>query len=343
MTVKSYPALFALLFLAFTPLPALAQDVSGKLAFPLVCDAGASCFILGYPDVDKEPKSAKDYTCGPAHTDGSPFLRIGLSSIAEVKAEVPVLAVTDGKVIDVLDGLPDLVISSKQQLKRGTPLCGNGVVIDHGDIQSAYCHLKKDSITVKKGDTVVRGRVIALAGQSGLATWPQLGFSIKKGGYYLDPMTGYTAMEGCGFKANPMLEMPAGFAAYQPASIVAMGFATREVAEGEIVTEKAPRYTSIHSSAAALTMWGLVLGVRQGDEIEVMLRTPRGRRFENRVYTVSADTDRYLINVTRPRGFAYWSTGLYKGQITIRRTIGFDRHEISREVSVMMEEPKKAD
>jgi murein DD-endopeptidase MepM/ murein hydrolase activator NlpD len=89
-----------------------------------------------------------------------------------------VLAVADGVVMDVQDGIPDRV---------GPPLpsypfdlTGNRIVLDIGQTRYAtYSHLKPDSIRVKVGQRVKRGEVIALLGNSGNAPVPHLHFQVQ--------------------------------------------------------------------------------------------------------------------------------------------------------------------
>jgi murein DD-endopeptidase MepM/ murein hydrolase activator NlpD len=64
---------------------------------------------------------------------------------------------------------------------------GNMILIRHADgWVTAYAH--NESLTVKKGDTVKRGQMIARVGQTGNVTSPQLHFEIRKGTQAQDPM-----------------------------------------------------------------------------------------------------------------------------------------------------------
>ncbi len=63
---------------------------------------------------------------------------------------------------------------------------GNLVLIKHADgYVTAYAH--NSEISVKRGDTVRRGQIVAKAGQSGGVTTPQLHFEIRKGSQPVDP------------------------------------------------------------------------------------------------------------------------------------------------------------
>ena len=63
---------------------------------------------------------------------------------------------------------------------------GNLLLLRHRDgFITAYAHTQ--SITVKPGDTVRRGQVIAKSGQTGTVTKPQLHFEIRKDSTPVDP------------------------------------------------------------------------------------------------------------------------------------------------------------
>lgn len=64
---------------------------------------------------------------------------------------------------------------------------GNLILIKHeSGYVSAYAHLSQ--ITVTKGDTVMRGDAIGLAGMTGSVSTPQLHFELRKGATPVDPM-----------------------------------------------------------------------------------------------------------------------------------------------------------
>ena len=63
---------------------------------------------------------------------------------------------------------------------------GNLVLIKHADgYVTAYAN--NSELTVKRGDTVRRGQIVAKAGQSGNVSSPQLHFEIRKGSTPVDP------------------------------------------------------------------------------------------------------------------------------------------------------------
>ena len=126
-----------------------------QLQLPVRCEIGRDCFVQQYVDVDPG-EGFKDYTCGQQSYDGHKGTDIRLRSTADVALNVAVLAAADGVVKGGRDGMADQLVNSKpvpENVKDRE--CGNGVLIDHpGGWQTQYCHMKRGSVRVKKGDVV---------------------------------------------------------------------------------------------------------------------------------------------------------------------------------------------
>ncbi|MCC6927655.1 MAG: M23 family metallopeptidase [Gemmatimonadaceae bacterium] len=92
------------------------------------------------------------------------------------------LAVADGKVVAIKDGIPENVpgIDSRAVPITLETVGGNHVIIDIGGGHYAfYAHLRPGSLKVKLGDRVKRGQVVGLVGNSGNSTEPHLHFHIS--------------------------------------------------------------------------------------------------------------------------------------------------------------------
>lgn len=93
-----------------------------------------------------------------------------------------VLAVADGTVTAVKDGIPENIPGATS---RAVPITletvgGNHVILDLGQGRYAfYAHLKPGSLRVKLGDKVKRGQVLGLVGNSGNSTEPHLHFHVS--------------------------------------------------------------------------------------------------------------------------------------------------------------------
>jgi len=97
-----------------------------------------------------------------------------------------VLAVADGKVVTVTGNVPDSTpqggLSAVAVIKTVMLASGNCVVLYIGyDRYALYCHLLPGSITVKPGDSVRRGQLLAKVGDSGNSNQPHLHFQVMDG------------------------------------------------------------------------------------------------------------------------------------------------------------------
>jgi hypothetical protein len=93
-----------------------------------------------------------------------------------------ILAVTDGVVESVREDMPDIPAGKAPELRSLNDAAGNSIIQDiGGGFYALYAHLKPGSLKVKKGDTVKKGQVIALLGNSGNTTGPHLHFHIIHG------------------------------------------------------------------------------------------------------------------------------------------------------------------
>ncbi len=88
-----------------------------------------------------------------------------------------VLAVADGRVVAVKDGLPDNTPGADSRAAEMTydTLAGNYIVLDIGSgYYVTYAHLQPASLRVAVGDDVKAGAVLGLVGNSGNSTEPHL-------------------------------------------------------------------------------------------------------------------------------------------------------------------------
>lgn len=105
----------------------------------------------------------------------------------------PVLSPADGIVEEIADGIDDNP-SGQVNLAQNW---GNTIIIKHAEgLYTKLSHLKKNSFSVKKGDWVKRGQMIARCGNSGRSPEPHLHFQLQQTPYIgsetLDyPIAGY--------------------------------------------------------------------------------------------------------------------------------------------------------
>jgi hypothetical protein len=90
-----------------------------------------------------------------------------------------VFAVADAKVVAVIDNLPSQMPGQYPTNISLDQADGNSVILDLGSSRYAlYAHLQAGKITVHSGDTVKRGQVIGLVGNSGNSVAPHLHFHV---------------------------------------------------------------------------------------------------------------------------------------------------------------------
>ncbi len=92
-----------------------------------------------------------------------------------------VLAVASGKVVEIVDGLPenDPASDTKAIAITVDNAAGNHLILDVGDGRYVlYAHLKPGSFRVREGDQVQEGQVIAALGNTGKSDAPHLHFQV---------------------------------------------------------------------------------------------------------------------------------------------------------------------
>src|SRR4051812_34698491 len=107
------------------PLAARAQTIELKL--PIDCEVGRSCFIQNYVDHDASA-NARDYQCGTLTYNDHDGTDFRLTSLLAQRAGVNVLAVADGQVLRMRDGVVD-VLQKPSETPADDRACGNGIVI----------------------------------------------------------------------------------------------------------------------------------------------------------------------------------------------------------------------
>ncbi len=168
-------------------LPALRTDIPNR--YPFYPQAGkheSDLFFTNFADLDPAGGAGAivDWDCTGYTYDTHHGTDSGVRSFAFQDVGVPIYAALDGRVIDTDDGNPD----------RNTALIdkpANYVMIDHGDGQTGlYWHMRRNSVAVRKGDSVVAGQTIGMTASSGFSTGPHLHFETWEDGEWLEPFTG---------------------------------------------------------------------------------------------------------------------------------------------------------
>lgn len=93
-----------------------------------------------------------------------------------------IVAVADGEVIWIKDGIPDCIPPNyPDSIYAAETALGNCILLDIGNnIVAFYAHLKPESLRVKLGDKVKAGDKIGKLGNSGPSTGPHLHFDLRE-------------------------------------------------------------------------------------------------------------------------------------------------------------------
>lgn len=124
--------------------------------------------------------------------EGKKFKNKGLNPEDYYCYNQPALAPANGTVQEILDEVDDNAIGEINLEKNW----GNTIVIKHSQhLYTKISHLKKGSFTVKKGDEVMRGTMLAKVGNSGRSPYPHLHFQVQKNPFIGSKTTDYPISE----------------------------------------------------------------------------------------------------------------------------------------------------
>jgi murein DD-endopeptidase MepM/ murein hydrolase activator NlpD len=125
--------------------------------------------------VHDQRRAADLLIAGP---DGSTHKGEGKSNADYYAYGQEILAVADGAIVTVVDGVPE----NAPGAENGYVIPGNFVIVRHGPkLFSLYAHLQPGHMRVKPGDAVRRGQVLGLCGNSGNSTEPHLHLQLQDG------------------------------------------------------------------------------------------------------------------------------------------------------------------
>jgi hypothetical protein len=293
-----------------------------ELALPVDCTPGETCWVIQYADLDPGP-GRLDYMCGWLSYDDAIGTDIAVADLDAMNQGVAVLAAAAGTVIGTRHDMDDVNVHQigKDALKGKD--CGNGVNIDHGDgWTTQYCHLRRNSVAVRQGDTVAAGQRLGLVGLSGNTEFPHLEITVRHHDTVVDPFAGTDRTERCGVGAAPLWRDDAlEQLAYRSVLLNNAGFAS-SIPTLEAVRAGLYDAKEVSPHAAALVFWVDVYWPRPGDRIRFRILAPDGQTLMERETTVDATRPRDMFYAgVRYRG-APWPRGRYQGEVTLVRDDG---------------------
>ena len=265
---------------ALSMFPVVAGAASAlELRLPADCSLGKDCFLQQFPDM-KKGEGAVDPYCGIATYDDHDGVDLRILSMKDIGRGVPVVAAADGVVLRGRDGMEDRLIVTAAERKAITPqACGNGVVMSHADgVETQYCHLRKGSIVVRRGQKLKAGDKIGEIGASGLVQFPHVHLSVRVNGKEIDPVTGNAVGTSCVVDpadAKPLFASSV-VAAIKPDQPTVLGFGlSGSVIEYDDLVIKGPPETAKPGDQVRVA-WAWLANMRPGDRLKIALTGPDG-------------------------------------------------------------------
>lgn len=290
------------------------------LDLPVACTVGTDCWAVNYVDLDPSVET-RDYACGKATYDGHKGVDFAIRDLAAMAKGVPVLAAASGTVEGVRDGMADVdagrpggraAIAGRE--------CGNGVLVDHGSgWTTQYCHLRLNSVRVKKGDRVGKGQTLGMVGHSGLAEFPHVHIQVAKDGRIVDPFVGLERAAACGLGAHPLWSRDSlAKIPYKPTAVGNVGFA-------QAVPKQDAARSGLHGDkvlsrrAPVLILWTDIFWVDKGDTLSLRIVGPGGETIVEHASTLDRKQARRFAYAGKKKKGLFWDTGKYTGEVKLAR------------------------
>ncbi|MEX0280610.1 MAG: M23 family metallopeptidase [Arenibacterium sp.] len=292
--------------------PTVASDF--RMGLPVDCTLGDTCYIQQYMDRDPGP-GASDYSCGPLSYDGHKGTDFALPTRADMTRGVNVLAVADGYVTALRDGMADGFYSPNRDSKIAGRECGNGVLLTHSDgYETQYCHLKSGSITVKNGDQVTAGQPLGQIGLSGKTEFPHLHISLRRDGVEIDPFDRDMTPD-CG--SSELTHWHEPVPAYRGGGLLDVG-----------MSDQVPLYADVQAGTAgvdelapdtrALVVYGFAYGVRKGDMMRLQITGPDGVIVQQDLEFDKTQAQAFRA-IGKRRRTQNWPIGTYQSRVELLR------------------------
>ncbi len=317
------------------------------LGIPIACNYGIDCFIESYFDHIPEEGGYNDHTCGILSSDGHVSTDFKLLNHEQMKDGVNVVASDSGIIKYVRDGMSDISVKLiGEEAVRGRE-CGNGVVIQHprGYI-TQYCHLKQNSIPVKKGDKIEKGQTIGEVGLSGISSFPFLEFTVTVNGKPVDPFTGEDPVTGEVEVACDSLDIYPLWdkqteknLGYISTALLSAGFAKR-VPHAQGAREGKFGRETIGYDARLLVFWLDIFGIMEGDDLVMKIIDPDGKELSNDTRNFKQNRRHMFQFMGLKPESEHWPLGEYKGQIELlRKEAGYTEKVVEHEVIIDIIDP----
>ncbi|MEO6831328.1 MAG: peptidoglycan DD-metalloendopeptidase family protein [Chitinophagaceae bacterium] len=283
-------------------------DAQPRFISPIAGVYGKQYIIVNYVDWAADT-FFKDNHCGSKTYDSHEGTDFAIRDFAAMDSGVAVNAVDNGRVIFVQDGLFDREKTSVLSKKLG-----NYIGITHaGKLQTYYGHLRKNSILVKVGDSVIAGQKIGLVGSSGNSESPHLHFELwYDSTNYIDPFSG-----PCGHDSTYWITEPKYDTSYASWTAGMTNF----ICTLDTLEEGLKNRDTFYASDPAITYWNLQYGLRKGDSLRIDWIAPNSNLWFRYGYELSRDWWYYYyssyINAPTTGVPGKWTAKLYRNNVLV--------------------------
>ncbi len=246
--------------------PVRAGNLPQKLSPVVEGSAGVDWRVMNFADLDPRPGFLRDYRGGKFTYDTPTFghdaLDIGLADFSAADEGMPVLAAADGIVEAINDGAFD---RNKGFAYPEPP--ANYVIINLGNgWRAKYWHLRRDSVSVKVGDSIAAGDFLGWTGSSGFSTGPHVHFELT---YKNHPVE--TMLDPATFWVTPP-QYPADYR-----HVIKSGFSSNIPTASEWAEQ--PQDIRTFKPGNRLSFWVIAGAMMPGDTRTVRLQRPDGSLF----------------------------------------------------------------
>lgn len=282
-----------------------------RLAMPIDCVLGQTCYIEDYVDNDPAAGKVKDFACGLNARDGHNGTDFALLDFGAVAAGVTVRAAADGVVLRTRDGMPD------DWMMRGVTevnACGNAVLIDHGHgWQTLYCHMRFGSVSVSPGDPVQAGDALGMVGLSGQTNHPHLHLRVLHDGETVDPFR----PEATGTCGDPGPTLWIDPPVYTPTGLITAGFSDGVPTLVAVSDGSARR--PVLSPDQPMVVYAHAAYPQPGDLLTISATGPSGTELFRREIVVETDQISQMRAFGKKAPDGGWPVGEYLGKALLTR------------------------
>jgi hypothetical protein len=284
--------------LSFNFAPIAATDFPSKLITPIGGVPFRTWGITNYVDVNARSGEFNDYTGGPYSYDNHDGWDLALANFGSMDTGVPVYAAASGVVRLVEDGSYDRNVESVPF----TPV--NRIIIDLSNgWQTAYYHLRANSILVHTGDIVDAGQVLGLVGSSGSSTDAHLHFALYHNGNLVEPH-----FDPAAYWADPL-----PYQGTHGSSLLDSGLTrSAELMAKDLAAKERPASATVFTLGQLMTVWMRTFEI-ENDLIAVKLYQPDGQVIAtSEISTVTDSYGRRALTFPLSAGLALgkWRIGI---------------------------------